>query len=277
MKHRMGRWAGKVKIAQLFTEKRHSGDGGIVLLHQRVGRHALATLAGCMLLLASVGVDAASVGFTDRIAFQSALSGPETVVNFDNVSAGTEIQEGVPFQGMTFTSNVDNVLGRSGLIVSAEFFTTSPLNYLGVNDQFSNEFLFGDELNVNFQNPVQAVGLSIIGSPMATQANDFLLTAGGGSVFNAGTPEETLIDGGEVFFLGLISDQTFNSAQLISFGDQLDTSLGFNIDDISTVTPSNAAPVPEPSAALLLGTGLLMLGGIARWKKCESPAMKKTV
>ncbi|MCA9471623.1 MAG: PEP-CTERM sorting domain-containing protein [Nitrospirales bacterium] len=215
----------------------------------------------------SADLHAATLRFTSDSAFQAALPGPASVVNFDNVNAGTPIFEGVPFQGMTFMSNVDTVPGRAGLLVSAQFLTTSPLNFLGVDDGFTNEFLFGDELTLDFTDPIQAIGLSLVAAPRATLANDFLLVAGGGSVFNTDIPEQTLFDGGEVFFLGLISDQPFRTAQIISFGDQLDTALGFNIDDITSVSSANPAAVPEPSALLLLGTGLLMLGGIAQRKR----------
>ena len=245
------------------------------LFHKMARRQAQVFIAGLVLLSSSMNVQAATFGFTDSAAFQAALPGPASVVNFDNVNAGTSVQDGVPFQGISFTSNVDNIPGRSGLIVSAEFLTTSPLNNLGVDDGFSQELLFGDEVALNFSAPVQAVGLSIVAAPTVTLANDFQLTGGGGSIFNVGNPEQTLFDGGEVFFLGLISDQAFNNAQLISFGDQSDTSLGFNVDDISSVSAANPAPIPEPSTVFLLGTGLLMLGGIRRWRKVEHADIKE--
>ncbi|MGB0909634.1 MAG: PEP-CTERM sorting domain-containing protein [Nitrospirales bacterium] len=237
--------------------------------HNMIGRQVQVFIVGFVFLSFSVNVQAATFGFTDSATFQAALPSPASVVNFDNVNAGTPVQDGAPFQGISFASNVDNTLGRSGLIVSAEFLTTSPLNYLGVDDGFSNEFLFGDELTLNFSTSVQAVGLSIIAGPQSSQANDFLLAGGGGSVFNIGTPEQTLFDGGEVFFLGLISDQAFNTAQLISFGGQLDTSLGFNIDDITTVSPANPAAVPEPASVVLFGTGLLLFGGMKHWGRMK--------
>ena len=245
-------------------------------LHKMLGRQVLVAIVGLALLFPNASVQAVTFEFTDSTAFQAALPGPSAIINFDNVNADTPIPDRIPFQGIAFSSNVDNVLGRSGLIVSAEFLTTSPLNFLGVDDGFSLEFLFGDELSLDFSVSFQALGLSIIAGPGATMPNNFLLTGGGGSVFNVGTPEQTLSDGGEVFFLGLISDQAFNSAQLISFGDQLDTSLGFNVDDITTVTPANPAAVPEPSTVLLFGTGLLILAGMTRWKKAAPQSAQET-
>ncbi|GJL56436.1 MAG: hypothetical protein NPIRA02_35680 [Nitrospirales bacterium] len=274
MKRCLGSWAERPTMREAVGDTQRP-ENMLSIMNQRVSaKPTLGMIVGLMLLFASAGVHAATFGFTDRSAFQTALPGQTSVINFDDVDAGTSIQDGVPFQGTRFTSNVDNIPGREGLLVSAEFLTTSPLNYLGVNDGFSNEFLFGDELTLNFTQPVRAVGLLVIAGPDAALANDFLLTAGGGSVFNSGIPEQRLFDGGEVFFLGLINDQGFSTAQLISFGDQIDTSLGFNVDDISTAAPSNAAPVPEPSAVLLFGTGLLLLGGVARRNRLKAAAIQ---
>ncbi len=264
MKRRMGMW-----------ENRSAVLDSPFLFHKMIGMDAQVFIVGLVLLSSSLNVQAATFGFTNSAAFQAALPSPASIVNFDNVNAGTSVQEGVPFQGISFSSNVDNTLGRSGLIISAEFLTTSPINNLGVDDGFSNEFLFGDEVALSFSDPVQAVGLSIVVAPTVTLSNDFQLTGGGGSIFNIGTPEQTLFDGGEVFFLGLISDQAFTNAQLISFGDQSDTTLGFNVDDISTVSAANPAPIPEPSTLFLLGTGLLMLGGVRRWRKVEHMVLKE--
>lgn len=231
--------------------------------HKIIGRDMLSFIAGLVLLFLGAGTQAVTMSFTDSSAFQSALTGQSSVVNFDNVAAGAKVSDGATFQGITFTSNVDNVIGRPGLIVSDNFLTTSPLNFLGVDDGFSNEFLLGDELTLSFSGLVQAIGLFVIGAPGIVLANDFLLTAGGGTVFN-GASENTLFDGGEVFFLGLIDDQGFSAAQLISFGDQLDATLGFTIDDITT------AFVSEPPIFYLLGLGLLMLNGMKRYARVGS-------
>mgnify|MGYP000005812362 CR=1 FL=1 len=277
MKRRRGMRFDKLLVPESCLVRRGSKDPKELRFHKMMGKQVLVAMVVLALLLPSADVEAVTLGFTDSTAFQAALPGPASIVNFDNVNAGTPIPDGVPFQDISLTSNVDNVLGRSGLIVSAQFLTTSPLNFLGVNDGFTNEFLFGDELTLNFSASVLALGLSIIASPDVTQDTDFLLVGGGGSAFNAGTPEQTLFDGGEVFFLGLISDQAFNSAQLISFGDQLDTSLGFNVDDITSVTPANPATVPEPSTVLLFGTGLLILAGMTRSKKAKPHPIPETV
>lgn len=217
----------------------------------RTNWHRLATGAASLLLWAGSGGSAvaAPMVFTDSAAFLAALSGPVSVVDFDDVDAETPIAEGVPFAGITFTTN----LATPGLVVSDHFDTTSPLNYLGVDDGFSNEFQSGHELTFTFSRPVSAFGLFVIGSPGDVLPADLQLVAAGASVFNVGTPERTLFDGGDVFFLGIIDPTGFATAQLLSFGDPDDPFFAFNVDDLTT------AAVPEPASLSLLGLGLLVL------------------
>lgn len=232
-------------------------NGSLTASHRQHHRHydlAPGFVAGVLWLILSSSALALPMTFTDRASFLAALPGPASVLNFDDVDAQTQIAENTPFAGITFTSN----LSSPGLIVSDNFDTTSPLNYLGVDDGFSNEFLSGDELTFSFANSVQAFGFSIIGSPDDVFAADFQLTASGSSVFNLGTPEQTLRDGGNVFFLGIIDTAGFSNAQLFSFGDPTDPFFGFNIDDITTVA------VPVPATFALLGLGVLAIFGQKR-------------
>jgi hypothetical protein len=75
-----------------------------------------------------------------------------------------------------------------------------------------------------------------------------------GSVFNAGTPDRTLSDGGEAFFLGLADPaQGFTSATLTSFGDVNNPVFFWQADDITTAV---VVVIPEPSTWLLVSTGL---------------------
>ncbi|GJL74087.1 hypothetical protein [Nitrosomonas sp.] len=249
----------KLILSNYFPEKANTIHTNEVMLQKIMRNDILPLVVGLILLFMCATGHAVTMTFTDSSAYQAALPGSSSIVNFDNVTAGTKIPDGTASQGIIFTSNVDNIIGRSGLIVADNFLTTSPLNFLGVDDGFSNEFLLGDELTLRFKNLIRSIGLFIIGAPGSVAGNDFLLTAGGSTVFNDGTPEETLFDGGEVFFLGLINDQGFSTAQLISFGDQSNPTLGFNIDDISTVA------MPEPAIFSLFSLGLLMLGGIKQF------------
>ena len=211
---------------------------------------AQGAMAGLLWLSLSSGAQAMPVVFTNSASFLAALPGPSSVVDFDAADAEMLIPEGAAFEGITFTTNT-----ALDLIVSDHFDTTSPHNYLGVADDFSNEFLSGHELTFSFAGRVQAFGLFIIASPGAVLAADFQLLASSVSVFNVAPPERILLDGGEVFFLGVIDPTGFASAQLISFGDPDDPFFGFNVDDLTTFY------VPEPATLALVGLGLLALCG----------------
>lgn len=193
---------------------------------------------------------AAPMVFTDSTSFQAALTPPLSVLNFDDGPAGTTVQEGVPFQGVTFTTN----LGGLALTIDDRLQTTSPNNYLGVDDGDDGLFRSGDEIGFTFGAPLQAFGLFIIGNHENILANDFQLTASGGSVFNLGAPEQ-LLDDGAVFFLGIIDTAGFDAARLVSFGDPSAPFFRFHVDDI--ITAPAQVPVPEPATLMLVGGGLL--------------------
>ena len=188
--------------------------------------------------------------FTDSASFNAALSQSPTIETFDNVFSGTVIPDGGSFGDIRYQTNTG-----LDLVISDHFSTTSPLNFLGSNDTFSTEFVSGDEIFFNFNKIIQAFGLFIIGNPGDDIfQSDLQLVGGGLNVFNASTPEKTLDDGGNVFFLGLINNDGFSNARLNSFGDQQDPFFAFNIDDVTTVN------VSEPTTAALLSLGLVLYG-----------------
>lgn len=187
--------------------------------------------------------------FTDSISFNAALSQESRIESFDNILSGTVIPDGDSLGDIRYESNTG-----FDLVVTDHFNTTSPLNYLGSDDGFSNEFVSGDEISFSFNKIIRAFGLFIIGSPGDVLQSDLQLVGGSLSVFNSSTPEKILDDGGDVFFLGLINSDGFSNVRLNSFGDQQDPFFAFNIDDITTVN------VSEPTSAALLGLGLALYG-----------------
>lgn len=236
-------------------------------------RRALPQLASVFLiglLCLSGQANAAVSTFTDSASFFAALPGASSNQDFEGIPAGTEILDGSTIDGITYSSNVGDFLPGANLIVDDEFDTTSGNNYLAAGGEFNN-FLSGHELSFVFSDLVQALGLFIIGSPGDVLENDFQLAAGGASVFNAATPERSLADGGDVFFLGLIDTDGFNSAAFTSFGDPIDPFFDFTLDDITTVGLDVVA-VPEPSSFLLMTLGLFFLG-----KKWRFANMSETI
>lgn len=221
--------------------------------------HVVSLFAAVLFSTISANATAAS-GYTNSASFFSSLPGSATTVTFDGSVAGTIISNQSTFDGIELSTNTGQ-----DLIVSDHFDTSSPFNYLGIDDGFSNEFLSGDEISFNFNVPVFAFGLFIVGSPSDIVDRDFQLVAGGTSIFNAGGPERTLTDGGELYFLGLINPTGFTSARLNSFGEPTNPFFAFNLDDLTYVKQ-----VPEPTDSGLFVLGILMLVGAQRWA-CKLP------
>jgi hypothetical protein len=95
-----------------------------------------------------------------------------------------------------------------------DFDTTSPNNYLGLNDAGNFDlFIAGDEFSMSFASPVNAIGLYIIsGDPLLS--GDVSLLTSAGNALNSGVVDITLGDGGLAYYIGLISDTAFNSADI---------------------------------------------------------------
>ena len=172
------------------------------------------------------------------------------IVNFDDLAPGEIVSE---INGVSFSSSVSGY--GLNLVVSTGNLTTSMSNYLGVDDSFSDLFLGGDEIYLEFAVPVKSLSVSFISTantdegvysietPYATVSNGLA-----DLVFD---PEDPFSD--EVFVVTVVSDTPFTTASLISdLGVQ-----SFNIDDIEF------QPVPLPGAIWLLASGF----GLIAFKK----------
>ena len=213
----------------------------------------------------STSVSAALVAYESRTDFETAISGlTSTTVDFDNASFGQTIPSGSTFDGITFTYSLTDLFGDPLTMVVDDFFdTTSSPNYLGLQSTVTGDFVnfvSGDSFTMDFAQPVNAVGLNIIANDVLMPGDLFSLslavTGIGGFITNPLAPSQTLPDGGNVYFLGMTSDQAFSSVVFGSGGMELE----FTHDDITY------AVVPLPAAVWLLGSGLVFIGGMARRK-----------
>lgn len=208
----------------------------------------------------STSVSAAIVAYDSRSDFENAIAGLiGTTVDFDSASFGLAIPSGSTFDGITFTYSLADLDDEPLTMVVDDFFdTTSSPNYLGLQTaggDFVN-FISGDSFTMEFAQPVNAVGLNIIANDILLPGDSFSLTLGGlGGLITAPlAPSATLQDGGQVYFLGVASEQAFSSVVFGSAG----TALEFVHDDIIY------AAVPVPPAIWLFGSGLLFIGRMAR-------------
>ncbi len=235
-------------------------------------RHLLRTALGVGALCWGAGLAfAAPMTFTSRSAFDAAIAGfSASTVDFDSLAAGTPLSDGTTLSQVSLGFERSAASIGLDLVVSDRYVTTSGLNFLGVGDGFSEQFLNDDGLSLAFVAPVHAIGLYVIAPGGSAFEGDFTLDAAGASVGNPLLPDLALATGDvgapidDAYFLGIVDpDVAFTSARLSS----LDPALGFvsfNIDDIVTATRGAGGSVPAPGGLSLVAVGLGALGSVRR-------------
>jgi len=188
-----------------------------------------------------------------------------TTYDFDSMADGDLINSGDTINGATFTYDISFMGDALTIEVDDQFDATSGDNYLGLNlNGSTTTFIGGDQITVSFSETIYAAGMYLLSGSNIFD-NDFTLTTNSGqSVSNSATADQTLSDGSDAYFIGLIDNTLgFNSITLSS----ADLGFNFNIDDITTssLTPlPTVSAVPVPAAAWLFGSSLLFLVGFNR-------------
>lgn len=197
---------------------------------------------------------ASSIAYNNATAFLAA-AGPVQTLDFEAQPVGTLIPSGSSLNGLTFTYSILTLTMQ----VANTFSTSSGTHYLGLNDQvYQFQFFTGDTFTVAFP-MTTSFGLYIATDSTAV-ASDFSIVTPPGTATGFGSPVLTTGDS-QIFFLGIVSDTPFASAQVVSTGGPY----GFNVDDISFGTP-------EPSAmALSLSGGAALLAMLRKRKKARPP------
>jgi len=210
------------------------------------------TLAISLLWLTSTQFcSAAPVTFTDDSLFFSATSGfSNSILDFESQTGGDIINNGDEIGRISFAYD----FGGVSMQVGDTELTVSGNNYLGTDD--GDIFLSGDDFNLSFS-ASHAIGLYFITADTLLDT-DLMLSVGATTAnLIAADIVQTLSDGSDVYFLGIVDTEESFTAASITAAD--DTDFLFNVDDISTATA-----VPAPSIIYLLGLGLLSLFGMRK-------------
>lgn len=207
-------------------------------------------------------VHATPVAYTDFAAFSADLPNPADTLNFDSTAAGTLIPDGSSLGGISFSYPGLAAFGVN-MQVRDDFDTTSGPNYLGTDD--GGVFQDGDDFGLSF-GAASAIGMFFTTADLMFDDDIFLSAGGATASLQASAVQQTLPDGGNVFFLGIIDDMaSFTSAtvQTSQFGGGF---FLYNVDDIMTAAPAPTG-VPVSGTILLLATGLAGMARVRRGKK----------
>jgi hypothetical protein len=192
-------------------------------------------------------IEAGEMTFTSSAAFNAAIAGYSTSVeNYSGFTAGTLINAGDTFDGLTYSAFTPGPSGTLlGGIITNQFNNFSGLS-LGGNQSTGAQFFFGgDSATVTFATPVNAFAL-FFNVNLNSGNYGFTTSVGSATTGSASYDTDTFV------FAGLVSTTLFTSATFFSTDDALGS---YNIPEIITAT------VPEPSTLALGFLSMAILGG----------------
>lgn len=167
--------------------------------------------------------------FSDPAKFYASLQGVPTILDFDQLPAGTTITANSAAEGITFIYDFNGL----PMQVSHLYATTSAPNFLGTSD--GGMFHDGDDFTMSFA-PVTAIGLFFITADPLLDGDLKMVAGGATALLKALDVQETLPDGSKVYFLGVIDNEAvFSSADVEALPGGF---FLYNVDDIVTA-PAN--------------------------------------
>jgi hypothetical protein len=185
------------------------------------------------------------VTYTSSAAFQAALAGSPTVVeDYGTFSAGTLINPGITYHGITYDAFNLQGLGTQG-VISNQFNSFSGVSLGAWQSGGTAQFFFdGNSFDISFA-PVFAIGVFF--NVNANSGTFGIHTSVGDATTGSGS-----YDTSTFVFAGLISTTAFTSAEIFSDSGGAGTA-SYNIPEIVL----GEAPEPASMTVTALGAGLL--------------------
>ena len=217
-----------------------------------------------MALVAGGRAQASVVTYTDRALFEAALS-PFTVYNFNNVVLPANNQlpldSGYDFgpfsisQPAAGATAIIRIAGVDGDVDGSNFV------------RYAENSSGSTPLIVTFDAAVQAFGFDYnnTANPGATNTFDVNITILGANYVAAAA-------GAHGFFGAISTDASMTQTVFNLFDDPPQGSGNIGLDNFTWGTPSAANAVPLPGALPLFGSGLVVVGLIARRRKKRAAA-----
>ncbi len=209
-----------------------------------------------------------ATGYTNPADFQTAAAGTNFrfVTGFDLLGPGSPASDYGMFGVSAFGFDAANERVDLTPAACGRYTALSSPNALGPLDGLQFLGGNGDTITFTFSRPVKAFGAHLIGNPSPTgdPAIPFwkmrVNSGGGFEALSATVPLDTLDNGNDHYFLGVVSeDEPFDKVILHSDNDPA-ACYSFNVDDITV-----AAEVPETSVAAAKGVpaGEILLANLA--------------
>lgn len=202
-------------------------------------------IGGFVMTILPAQAAAATIVFTDDASFQAALSGSQSILNFDSYPLGNITGNEFIGQGLSFVPRATGLPGQMEVAPPAFFSTT---RYLNIGER---PFVCcdgqDDALTVNVHGNWRALGFSFIDGFIPSLGESITFYGDTANVLYMRSP-----GAGAVTFIGIIADENIRRVFIDEAPEDSDD-VGY--DNFTLGNEAVGAAVPEPSTLVLVGVG----------------------